>query len=109
MHKVDTKTENKASPKLIFNINKFPLHSIALSRNPQWILKAQNCYKKSSLPSHYHFHSLRHTYATRLNKSSNNNLRLVQKQLGHGSIAITQVYADVLDEDVEQALRRLEE
>ncbi|MCP3686041.1 MAG: phage integrase family protein [bacterium] len=73
------------------------------------LLIVKNCYKRSSLPSHYHFHSLRHTYATRLYKSSNNNLRLVQKQLGHSSVATTQVYSDVLDEDVEQALRKLEE
>ena len=73
------------------------------------LLIAKNCYKQSGLPSHYHFHSLRHTYATRLYKSSNHNLRLVQKQLGHSSVATTQVYADVLDEDVTIALEKLEE
>ena len=57
----------------------------------------------------YHFHTLRHTYATRLYKSSNNNLRLVQRQLGHVSVATTQVYADIMDEDVDKALEKLEE
>lgn len=65
--------------------------------------------KQSGLPMHYNFHSLRHTAATRLYKASNNNIRLVQKQLGHSSVSVTQVYADVMDEDVEKALEKLEE
>ncbi len=73
----------------------------------------QKIFKKyaslASLPEHYSIHSLRHTYACRLYKSSTNNLRLVQKQLRHSSIATTQVYADVMDEDVEKALKKLEE
>lgn len=52
-------------------------------------------------------HHLRHTYASHLYKASKFNLRLVQKQLGHSSIKITEVYADVFDEDMEKALERL--
>jgi integrase len=52
-------------------------------------------------------HSLRHTYATFLYRASGGNLRLVQKQLGHARITTTQVYADVLDEDAQEALERL--
>ena len=37
----------------------------------------KNAMKIASLPSHYSVHSLRHTYATLLYKSSGNNLRLV--------------------------------
>lgn len=59
---------------------------------------------KAGLPDRYSIHSLRHPYAVRLYKASGYNLRLVQKQLGHSSIATTQVYADVLDADVDQAL-----
>lgn len=51
-------------------------------------------------------HSLRHTYATFLLRASQN-LRLVQKQLGHSSIMITEVYADILDFALEKALRKL--
>lgn len=54
----------------------------------------------------YSIHSLRHTYATFL-LSASKNLRLVQKQLGHSSIAITQVYADILNPDLDEALERL--
>lgn len=54
----------------------------------------------------YSIHSLRHTYATFLLRASGN-LRLVQKQLGHSSITTTQVYADVLNPELDQALARL--
>ena len=64
--------------------------------------------KQAGLPSHYSIHSLRHTYATNLYKASGYNLRLVQKQLGHSSPSITQVYADVMNSDVEEALKNLE-
>jgi site-specific recombinase XerD len=69
----------------------------------------KKCAADAGLSNWYSIHSLRHTAATRLYKASGNNLRLVQKQLGHSSIATTQVYADVMDEDVEEALRKLEE
>jgi len=45
----------------------------------------------------YSIHSARHTYATLLLAKSNS-LRFVQKQLGHASIAMTSLYADVLPE-----------
>ena len=64
--------------------------------------------KKAGISSHYSIHSLRHTYATNLYKASGYNLRLVQRQLGHSSPTVTQVYADVMDSDVEEALRNLE-
>ncbi len=62
---------------------------------------------KAGLPSHYSIHCLRHTYACHLYKASNYNLRLVQKQLGHASSRITEVYADVLASDVQNALEGL--
>ncbi len=63
---------------------------------------------KAGLPKRYSIHSLRHSYATRLHKASGYNLRLVQKQLGHSSVSTTQVYADVLSEDVTKALACLD-
>ena len=60
--------------------------------------------KYAGLPAHYSIHSLRHTYATLLYKSSGNNLRLVQQQLGHSSVQTTTVYANVMSEDVERAV-----
>ena len=64
--------------------------------------------KKAGISSHFSIHSLRHTYATNLYKASGYNLRLVQRQLGHSSPTVTQVYADVMDSDVEEALRNME-
>ena len=49
----------------------------------------------SNLPSHFSIHSARHTYATFLLHATNN-LRYVQKQLGHSKISMTALYADVL-------------
>lgn len=62
---------------------------------------------KSGLSAHYSIHCLRHTYACQLYKASGYNLRLVQKQLGHSSIHTTEVYADVMEPDIQDALREL--
>ncbi len=62
---------------------------------------------RACLPSHYSIHCLRHTYACELYRASEYNLRLVQKQLGHAHVATTQVYADVMEPDVQWALDRL--
>lgn len=62
---------------------------------------------RAGLPSHYSIHCLRHTYACELYRAGGYNLRLVQKQLGHAHIATTQVYADVVEPDMQRALQRL--
>ena len=62
---------------------------------------------KAGLSAHYAIHCLRHTYACQLYKASGYNLRLVQKQLGHSSIRTTEVYADVMEPDIQDALGRL--
>lgn len=53
--------------------------------------------ERAGLPKYYSIHSSRHTYATLLLAKSKN-IRFVQKQLGHASIAMTSLYADVLPE-----------
>lgn len=65
-------------------------------------LSLKQAIKAAGLPSHYSIHSCRHTYATML-LAKTNNLRFVQKQLGHASINMTAHYADVLPE-LNQAL-----
>lgn len=71
----------------------------------------QKAFKRSAalagLPAHYSIHSLRHTYACELYRVSGYNLRLVQKQLGHASIRTTEVYADVMDSDMQASLKRM--
>lgn len=62
---------------------------------------------RAGLPDHYSIHCLRHTYACELYRAGGYNLRLVQKQLGHAHIGTTQVYADVMEPDMQRALERL--
>jgi site-specific recombinase XerD len=62
---------------------------------------------RAGLPAHYSIHCLRHMYACQLYSASGYNLRLVQKQLGHSSIRPTEVYADVMQPDMQEALRKL--
>jgi site-specific recombinase XerD len=63
--------------------------------------------RRASLQEKFSIHCLRHTYACFLLKASDWNLRLVQKQLGHSKITTTQVYADVMMPQVEQALKKM--
>lgn len=62
--------------------------------------------KRAGITGHS-IHHLRHTYASHLYRASKYNLRLVQKQLGHSSIKITEVYADVLMPDLDRAVNNL--
>jgi site-specific recombinase XerD len=62
--------------------------------------------KHSGLPARYSIHSARHYYACALLRVSKN-LRLVQQQLGHSSPQTTTVYAQVLDEEITEAVEKL--
>ena len=62
--------------------------------------------KQAGLPARYSIHSCRHFYATALLKVSKN-LRLVQMQCGHASPQTTTVYAQVLDEEIDEAVEKL--
>jgi site-specific recombinase XerD len=66
----------------------------------------KRCAKNAGLSPRYSIHSLRHTYATALLRASNN-LRLVQRALGHSSLRVTEVYLGVASTDMDKALRRL--
>lgn len=72
------------------------------TRGLQLIFK--RCIKHVNIPGYHSIHHLRHTYASLLLRSSNNNLRLVQKQLGHSSLLTTQVYVDTFTSDIENAI-----
>jgi integrase/recombinase XerD len=91
-----------------------PSDSLLLSSNTGNYLTTraiQKAFKRTAalagLSAHYSIHSLRHTYACQLYKASGYNLRLVQKQLSHSSIRTTEVYADVMEPDLQDALGRL--
>ena len=53
-------------------------------------------------------HCARHTNATLVYQASGNNLRMVQRQLGHSRITTTQIYADVLPELMVQHMSSME-
>src|SRR6266436_6247102 len=57
-------------------------------------LSFRKAIKRAGLPRHYHIHSARHSYATHL-LAACGNLRAVQLSLGHSSISMTALYADV--------------
>ncbi len=51
-------------------------------------------------------HALRHSYAVEFYRQGKD-LRALQKQLGHSSVQTTQVYADVMAEDIQQQIKGL--
>ena len=62
--------------------------------------------KKAGLSNHS-IHHLRHTFGSYLYLSSGHNLRLVQEQLGHSSVKVTEVYASVMNTDAKNAVENL--
>lgn len=50
-------------------------------------------------------HTFRHTFASDLLRATNN-LRKVQKALGHSDISTTQIYTHIVDEELEEAMKR---
>jgi integrase/recombinase XerC len=57
----------------------------------------------SVLPPGVTAHKLRHRFATKALRGSGNNLRAVQELLGHASIATTQVYTGIGNDQLRQA------
>jgi site-specific recombinase XerD len=70
-------------------------------------LAFKRCIKRAGIPDYHSIHHLRHSYASCLWVSSKKDIRLVQKQLGHSSISITQVYVDLFEENIKTAIERL--
>jgi len=51
-------------------------------------------------------HTLRHTFATRLLRRSGN-IRMVQKALGHSDLSTTMLYTHIVDDELEDAMKRM--
>lgn len=54
----------------------------------------------------YHTHSLRHSFATNSLRAGNN-IRFIQKALGHKSLETVQVYLDIADNEMRQAAEKV--
>jgi site-specific recombinase XerD len=65
------------------------------STNTTLQISFKKAIEESGLNTHYSIHSARHTYGTHLFHTTQN-LRYVQKQLGHSNITMTSLYADIM-------------
>ena len=59
---------------------------------------------KAGIVKDVHPHMLRHTYATDLYRQTKN-IRMVQKALGHASLAATMIYTHIVDDEMEAAMK----
>ena len=78
-----------------------PWTAAAVSQAVRRVLETCGLYERGRC-----VHALRHSYAVALYRRERD-LRAVQKQLGHASVTTTQIYADVLDEDIRSQLEGL--
>lgn len=63
--------------------------------------------KRAGIAKDVHPHMLRHTFATGLYKDTKNNIRMVQKALGHAHLSTTMIYTHIHDEELEEAMKGL--
>ena len=61
------------------------------------------------LPTGFVFHSLRHTFGTRLGESGTADAFAIMRLMGHASITTSQRYCHPTPETLERAVRRMEE
>ncbi len=59
---------------------------------------------KAGIEKDVHPHTLRHTFATDLYRTTKN-LRVTQKALGHAHISTTEIYTHIVDDEVEAAMK----
>ena len=75
--------------------------SVKFCKSALWRRWTKYCPQKT-------LHSARHTFATMAYAASGQNLRLVQKALGHSRITTTQIYADVMPEVAVAAMNNMD-
>ena len=85
----------------VFTFLKNPIKQLTLSH------KFKKYVKKSGINPKLNFHSLRHTFASRLVQKGAS-IYLVSKLLGHASVTTTQIYAHVNADDLRASVELLE-
>ena len=74
----------------------------------RWLRKMVATYAgRACIEKRVHPHTLRHTFATNLYRSSGHNLRVVQLALGHSSIQTTEIYTHIANDEVGEEMRKL--
>jgi len=72
---------------------------------PRYVQRMVKRYaEKAGIEKNVHPHTLRHSFATDFYRDTTS-LRHVQKALGHVSVATTQIYTHIVDEELEEALK----
>ena len=110
-YKTDETNPNDYVFPFLANEQIFETSEVALFKQRTRLLKnADTCLKKIgkalNLPEKLTFHISRHTFATRA-LSKGMRIEYVSKLLGHASINQTQVYAKVIDSDLDKAMDML--
>lgn len=59
--------------------------------------------KMAEIEKHIHFHTSRHTFATRALRKGMR-IEYVSKLLGHANIKTTQIYAKIVNEELDKAM-----
>ena len=79
------------------------LHNAISSHNAYANKDLKVISKLAKIDKHIHFHTSRHTFATRALKKGMR-IEYVSKLLGHSSIKTTQVYAKIVNKDLDDAM-----
>ncbi len=79
------------------------LKGTRLDRKYLWAMVKRQA-EKAGIEKNISPHTLRHTFATDLYRETKD-IRLVQKALGHASLANTMIYTHIVDDELEDALK----
>ncbi len=65
------------------------------------------CLEIAKISQEFSVHCMRHTFALAVYKATKFNIRYVQKQLGHSSLRVTEIYLQALMSELQKPLKRL--
>jgi integrase len=89
--------------KLSNDLNPSDFYSYTLSITGNINLKLKSIAKMAGIEKHIHFHTSRHTWATRALRKGMR-IEYVSKLMGHNSIRTTQIYAKIINADLDKAM-----